>query len=258
MMDCRRFEKLLADLDRPGVLPDELRERALAHAEGCAVCGQSLTEAESLDTELRRLASREEDRQPPPRAEAQLLNAFRQRNAAVARETTWRYASAIAIAAVLLLALGFWLSGRTTDNHGLPGLKVTQPVVALGPDAQGSKTGSAAAHSGPVAHTDARVMGSQGTASRPTVREMASADALVASASGANGFIPLPDADPGPLDDGAVVRVEMPRAALATLGLPVEAMEGNGTVRADLVVSADGTPEAIRLLSQSDSGAAER
>jgi hypothetical protein len=36
-------------------------------------------------------------------------------------------------------------------------------------------------------------------------------------------------------------------------------MEGDGTVRADLIVSADGTPQAIRLVSQDDAnGAAQR
>jgi hypothetical protein len=44
--------------------------------------------------------------------------------------------------------------------------------------------------------------------------------------------------------------VEMPRAALASLGLPVAAMESDTTVRADLIVSADGTPQAIRLVPQ--------
>ena len=58
-------------------------------------------------------------------------------------------------------------------------------------------------------------------------------------------FVPLPYADdPSALDEGTVVRVEMPRAALASFGLPVAAMESDGTVRADLIVSADGTPQA--------------
>jgi hypothetical protein len=63
--------------------------------------------------------------------------------------------------------------------------------------------------------------------------------------------LPLPYADdPSALDEGTVVRVEMPRAALASLGLPVAAMESDTTVRADLIVSADGTPQAIRLVPQ--------
>lgn len=258
MMDCGRFEELLADLDRPGVLPAELREWAFAHAESCADCGQLLTETESLDTELRRLASREEDRQAPPRVEAQLLAAFRQGQREAAHRATRRYAAVIGVAAVLLLAMGFWLNGRTAGNKTLPGLKVGQPVVALEPAAQGSSAGSALEHAKSMAHTKGWERRPGHRAVKPEVREAENADTLATNADNAAGFIPLPDADPGSLDDGAVVRVEMPRAALATLGLPVEAMEGNGTVRADLVVSADGTPEAIRLLSQNGSGAAQR
>ena len=84
-----------------------------------------------------------------------------------------------------------------------------------------------------------------GLAMQGTPNELEMDDAEYAS------FQPLPYADdPSTLEDGAVVRVEMPRAALASFGLPVAAMESDDTVRADLIVSADGTPQAIRLVSQ--------
>jgi hypothetical protein len=251
MMDCDKFLEVLADLDRPGVLAPELREDAFAHAESCSDCGQLLTETELLDAELLRLAARAADSQAPARIEAQLLNAFRQRNSAAEHKTMWRYASAIGIAAILLLAIGFWLNRGRTANKRLPGLKVTQPIVAVGPALHGGSSASPGS-----AHANPREV----TARRPTAvpknRDDVNADALVSDSDGAAGFIPLPDADPGPLDDGAVVRVEMPRTALATFGLPVEAMEGSGTIRADLIVSADGTPQAIRLLSQNDATSA--
>lgn len=258
MMDCDQFQEVVADLDRPGVLPIELRESAFAHAESCSDCGQLLTETELLDAELRRLAAREEDSQASARIEAQLLNALRQRNVTAERRAAWGYAAAIGIAAMLLLVIGFWLNRRTTDNKGLPGLKVTQPVVAVGSAAQGSNGTSSGTHDKSLSNTDERQVAATRRAATPENRDDANTDALVADADGAAGFISLPDADPGPLDDGAVVRVEMPRAALASFGLPVEAMEGNGTIRADLIVSADGTPQAIRLLSQNDAAAAQQ
>ncbi|HKV04941.1 MAG TPA: hypothetical protein VJO53_07530 [Candidatus Acidoferrales bacterium] len=68
-------------------------------------------------------------------------------------------------------------------------------------------------------------------------------------------FIRLPYTDdPGALADDAVVRVVLTPAALASLGLPV--IGGEGSVQADLALSEDGTPQAIRLVSQT--GARER
>jgi len=64
----------------------------------------------------------------------------------------------------------------------------------------------------------------------------------------------LPYADDSiALDGGAIVRVELPRATLASFGLPVAEFGDAQRILADLVVSADGTPQAIRLVSQSNS-----
>jgi hypothetical protein len=51
-----------------------------------------------------------------------------------------------------------------------------------------------------------------------------------------------------PLDGGQLVRVQVPRAALASLGLPVDADRADGTVKADLLLAHDGTARAIRLV----------
>ncbi len=254
MMGCNQFRELLADMDRPGVLAAELREEAFAHAEVCADCGQLLTESELLDAGLQRLAGYEGDSQSAARVEARLLNAFRQRSGRAAREATWRYAAAIGIAAVLLVAVGFWLNGHVGGRGAGPGRQTKHALVAtVSTPRRGEKRSPEVTAPGgeAAAHVGRQVANTAG-------RESASADALVADNDSANEFIPLPDADPGPFDDGAVVRVEMPRAALASFGLPVEAMEGDGTVRADLIVSADGTPQAIRLISQDDASAVQR
>jgi hypothetical protein len=50
-----------------------------------------------------------------------------------------------------------------------------------------------------------------------------------------------------PLDGGQMVRVQMPRAALAAWGLPVNAERAGETVKADLLLAHDGTARAIRL-----------
>ncbi|MDT7542728.1 MAG: hypothetical protein QOE33_2632 [Acidobacteriota bacterium] len=62
-------------------------------------------------------------------------------------------------------------------------------------------------------------------------------------------FVPLvaPD-NSAPLDGGQMVRVEVPRAALAALGLPVNASRTGASVKADVLLAHDGTARAIRLL----------
>jgi hypothetical protein len=71
------------------------------------------------------------------------------------------------------------------------------------------------------------------------------ASELAASAD----FVPLVAPDNSvPLDSGQMVRVDVPRAALAALGLPVNASRAGATVRADVLLAHDGTARAIRLL----------
>jgi hypothetical protein len=62
-------------------------------------------------------------------------------------------------------------------------------------------------------------------------------------------FVPLTEAfDPTAVDMNAVVRVSMSRLALQNLGVYLDA-QSNEPVVADLVVSDDGTPQAIRVVS---------
>lgn len=48
--------------------------------------------------------------------------------------------------------------------------------------------------------------------------------------------------------DGRVVRVEMPRSALFALGVDVPLENGTRSIKADLLLGADGSPRAIRLV----------
>lgn len=63
-------------------------------------------------------------------------------------------------------------------------------------------------------------------------------------------FIPLVAGAPAaaPLESGQLVRVQLPRAALASLGLPLNAERGNETVKADVLLGGDGLAHAIRFV----------
>lgn len=214
-MNCSQFEEILHDLDRAGMPDGALRESAFAHAESCSSCARLLTEAESLNFGLQALAEQEADRHAPARVEATLLRTFRAEKQALLRPRVRWELAALATAAVLLLALGFSLRNHwsTSTNSSAANVATTGgsgQLKAAGPDA-----------------TDA-----------------------VASQYG-TGFVALPYADDAPNMDGAtMVRVALSPSALATLGVPVDDATDTNEIPADLIVSVDGTPQAIRLISQ--------
>lgn len=229
LMDCGLFEEIVHDLQRPGTQGFALRDIAFAHAESCSDCARLMNEAESLDSALRTIAGHDAGLQAPPRVEAVLAEEFRRKKSTLSRRKEWRQIGALATAAAVMLALGFSLHYRRANNSGkAPATNVV------------AKT--------PVSPVNSNVAVSASSPQRVQAPENQADDSEYATA-----FVPLPYSDgPAALDDGAVVRVEMPRAALATFGFPVTAMESSATVRADLIVSADGTPQAIRLVSQED------
>jgi hypothetical protein len=213
LMDCAQFEEIVHELDRPGTEGAALRESALAHAESCSRCAQLLTETKALNLALRALAAQEADQQALPRLEGVLVQEFRREKAAAGgRRVRWQVA-ALGIAAAALLAFGLSMHQRPVK----PGVVAEQP--------------SAPSQPGPAAG--------------------AADQSQPAEADDWSDFVPLPyGADPVAAEEGAVVRVALSRVSLASLGVSLTAMESEDPVLADLVVSEDGTPQAIRLVSE--------
>jgi hypothetical protein len=236
-MDCAQFQEVLHELDRPGTEGGALCERALAHAEFCSDCAALLTEVESLDFALGQVAAESEELQAPPRVETLLLQEFRrERSAAASRGVRWQLA-AFAVAAAVLLALGITLH--------------RQHLVMLGDvnSAQNSTRTGAQVADNSAATTSATTAPDGGTQASANSAQTAQTD----DAEYTTAYMPLPYAyDPSELEGGAVVRVVLPRAALASYGLPVEGMGVGDQVTADMVVSQDGTPQAIRLVAQAN------
>jgi hypothetical protein len=65
----------------------------------------------------------------------------------------------------------------------------------------------------------------------------------------ATDFMPVAYGDnPNELENGRIVRVEMPRSALAQFGLPVNMERANERIKADVLIGDDGMARAIRFV----------
>jgi len=217
-MDCVEFKEIYHDLDRPGTEAFRFRERALAHAESCACCGSLLTDGEALDFALGNLSQHNAGREAPPRVEAALLREFQALKAARSRRRVREQIASLGVAAAILLAIGLGVQHRITSRAS-----VGVESAKLMPDSSA-------------------VPAENGAATSQQDEDEYAAE-----------FVPVPYADdPAALEGGAIVRVTLPRSALPSFGLPITESDGSDSVFADLVVSEDGTPQAIRLVSDAD------
>lgn len=234
-MDCAQFEEFLHDLDRPGTGGFALRDIALVHVETCSHCAQLLTQAEWLDLVLHAVSTTEIAQQAAPRVEAALMNEFRRRRAATSGpRVRWQLATLGAAAAVLLV-LGFSLRHRIGPASG--SVQHSQDASLLSGE---GKPGNA---SNPV---------SPSVAPDSSGQEETVAENELGDSGDATAFVALPYADDSAAHDGgAIIRVVLSRPALASLGLPVTDLGATDRIPADIVVSEDGAPQAIRLVSQS-------
>ncbi len=238
-MNCAEFEEIVHDLDRVGTRGLTMRESALAHAEECSRCALLLVESESLDFHLQALAVEGAEKEASPRVEAAVHSEFRQQKAAVARRTVRWQIAAVSVVAVVLMAVGIPLRHRLWTSSSVGNVPPTQanpaqPTLVQGAPALETQRGPATElGNGSILKAD------------QTAGSFADDDEY------ATDFVALPFADdPEGLEGGAVVRVVLSRSALASLGLPAMEMGGGEDIPADLILSDDGTPQAIRLVSQ--------
>jgi hypothetical protein len=221
----------------------------------------------------------------PPRVEAALLSAFRARAAsaaegsgdtaaasnvlpasghAPARRLSWAKTIAVAsLAAAASLALFVLVRPDAPRRAPAHRAMIEPPPVTNG-------AGPAA----PAVARDAPSQGQEGVGPAPApevARERAPRPAftqrpratnasygrdprpaLAADARAqevATDFIPLVHAGPYPqAEEGHLVRVELPRSALASFGLPVNAEAPGGRVKADVLMGQDGIARAIRFV----------
>jgi hypothetical protein len=219
-MNCAEFCDLIQDLAREDAPTGASVTDALAHAESCRACDALLREAEQTTVSLHTLATQHRFDAAPSRVEAALLQEFRQQHAPAPR----------------LRRVGGWLAVSTA---GL--VTATLLTILL----TGYRPGISPAPAR-VPESAPRQSNQPSIQPRTTWADYAT-DGETAEQAAAS-YIPLAaDFDPSWLEGGAIVRVELSRPALESMGVPMSA-EGDGQMVADMVVSNEGTPEAIRIV----------
>ncbi|HEX8706837.1 MAG TPA: hypothetical protein VF723_01135 [Pyrinomonadaceae bacterium] len=283
-MNCRNFETTLGELARGQMTEAALRDQALAHTEDCQRCARRLADEQTLSAGLHVVAADSAGQEAPARVEAALLAAFRQRETAapVAPVSSIKGARAqrlprwaVAAAAAVLIVAGLTvprifnatvpgpeqLAGRVEreERAGRPSAPAsfpdsfgenmeTESAPELTPASVSQNVAPRAAAYTSTPRYTGRMNGvARGLASIRPGKNRAAATAGTEEI--ATDYLPLSyESGLTQMDDGQVVRVELPRSALQSFGLPVNMERANERVKADVLLGNDGMARAIRFV----------
>ena len=204
---------------------------------------------EILTRELKALASEMNELEAPDSVETKVLEAFRARKVVTPlafRRSNTRYWLA-AVAAVLLIVMSVVaLRWRMEDETPAPKIARELPrqdeMVTPTPVHQPPKDVEYQAVDNAPKRNERKPI------RMPRVRRFENAP-MANHAEIATDFIPLRPMNAASFQDGGqIVRVELPRSALASFGLPVNMDRYNERVKADVIFGVDGMAHAIRFV----------
>jgi hypothetical protein len=273
-MTCEEFERVVTDLACEFLIEAAARKRALAHARACSRCAARLQQERALTAALDE-AALAETAQAPARMKAALLAAFQQQGVQAnvpaplvrPKESPRRGPGWLAVAAAVLMlfAILVALKALHSQSQAEPMSGPQPPVAQESSSAQATPQPNGAASQPALDSSVTRRVDVQAAARndqtgnaprvqrrrlRPVFRpELASMTRPAPASEAVTDFIPLTElADATAISSGTIVRVEMPRASLIAMGLPLNAERAYETVKADIVVGDDGLARAIRLV----------
>lgn len=252
-MNCREFSQHVRDLADDRLMDALIRRSALAHSIACRACSSLLAGERAVNEDLRLYAEATERASASPRLKQVLRAAFDARHSAAAtvapvidfptaaprRWARWTLAAAAGL--IALLAVGVLLSARR-ESSVAPATPVAMetPAVAATPSPTAV---DAPAHP----QTDSQIAAAPRR--RAARASRSSRAALMNNSEETTAFIPLTYlGGASPSDGGLIVRVEVPRTTLLSLGLPLNLDRRQELVKADLLVGDDGIARAIRLV----------
>jgi hypothetical protein len=253
-MNCQRFEELVNDIAREQILDVSVRSEALAHSSECEHCALRLEDEFALTLRLRNFAGDFESVSAPARVETQLLAAFGERSPvswqpqSISRPVYW--IAAIAAMLLIVFALSIFRARQSAPAVGTTNVPVAQagspttPVAS--PPAPTARRNDQAQLSVPRKRTLATRQNRRGAT--PITKQPKSLEPKGTNEI-ATDFLPITYGWVANLADGGhMVRVELPRSAMASFGLPVNMDRANERVKADVLVGVDGLAHAIRFV----------
>jgi hypothetical protein len=278
-MNCEEFLTVAADLARnqsrgpqrgipPGVVVVDASERARAqgHVIQCYDCRRVWNDQLELSERFRQVADQMTSARAPEDVEARLLVAFRDRTRFVpihSAQKRWRWVTAAA--AVVLMVFGI-LTWRLRVASVRPRLQASSES-GTAPRSQQPKPEQS--HTVAVTGTRSSIQRLKLTLRRSVSRLRPASSQLTKSVSAKpatveHPSIPASNAETKELatefvlvgygnaldlqDGGQLVRVELPRSALAKFGLPMNMDRADEGIKADVLVGTDGLARAIRFV----------
>lgn len=208
---------------------------------------QRLSDDELLTRELQSLAAEMNQLEAPASVETNVLEAFRARKVVPinVKRSNSRY-WLVAVAAMLLIAISVvalrWQSGGETPRETFAGKQ--------SPDKPKDEPNNPVRHDElPYQVVNDLPKRNERKPVRHRVRSSENAQVANHTREIATDFIPLRYMNAASLQDGGqIVRVELPRSALANFGLPVNMDRYNEKVKADVIFGVDGLAHAIRFV----------
>ncbi|HXD29952.1 MAG TPA: hypothetical protein VN643_02470 [Pyrinomonadaceae bacterium] len=271
-MNCEKFQSVVSDLAYEILMDASEQAAALQHKSECEACAASLDEHRDLTLGLRSLAGNMKGLSAPAQLEEKMLAAFRERRSdknvvvpiVVERRRSWYWAAAIAAALLMAFAIfvvrGNLLNGRDKTLVKTP----SQPDKSLAgqPPESPRKEEQAVEVVGPerIVRQPAPRSTSKYVARKPKAVDNTRYDSNNSMASTAGNqsstpvevttdFYPIGYSNtPNLQEGGQLLRVELPRAAIARFGLPVNMDRAGQRVKADVLVGSDGLAQAIRFV----------
>jgi hypothetical protein len=259
-MNCEDFNNILAELADYKPMQADRRDEGVSHAAVCAGCAMKLVSSRALSSNLL-LAAGAESEVAPPRVKQDLVAAFAKQhkvdgpsaavvnpivNIATHRRFVWWTAAAAAMAAAIVVAvmLSLW---KETSLPVRPS-QVATATPAVEPT-QSPAVSSSPVDSPPAQGTVDAIRKPRLVAPQTHRKKTSPATPETLAQSTAREFMPLTYlADATAMDTGTVIRVQLSRSALVSLGLPTNIENSRDSVEAEVVVGDDGVARAIRLV----------
>jgi len=267
-MNCQEFQSIVHDLANNRPMETPTRLSGLAHAKMCRGCGARLEEEQNLLAGFRAVVANDAKKEAAPRVESELRKAFlRQRNISLQHSMVssptlawhWRRRALAmcALAAALTLVAWIWprtpisrhaeptgsvvsVPGAVHEDSSRPAVTAVQPVSKAGARwaarSKVSRTRPLSRHNS-VAHRARRAVDDS-----QTVADLSETET-------ATDFLPLLLVDAAnEFERGQVVRVELPRSALISFGLPMNEERSREPIKADVLLGEDGLARAVRFI----------